>query len=270
MPVQFLHSSSYAGMETLNPEQVGINVGSHIAAVRFEGDKAPTKAYVKFCGPSEHDLFYEILGYILAQNLGIKQPPRAALIIAPLDLIRKHGGVLPDWIPKNAQSMPAFCTELSPSRSISYLYKADALLAKYQDLFINCHNWYASVTAFDEWLANNDRNGGNILQLSPNVYSIIDHGRLFDNKSPSIIHTKGLLAKNLMRGVITGMGDKNVEKLNNSMALASGKHNPARSKALPSIDKWLKIFNQIDESIVLKFIQERSEANWMEDRVGVI
>ncbi len=271
MPVQFLPSSSYVGMEVTTPDEVGINVGSHIAAVRFSNDKKPTKAYVKFCGPSAHDLFYEILGYILAHNLGIKQPPRAGMIIVPLNPIRQHGGSLPNWIPKEEKVMPAFCTELSPDRSIRYLYKTDSLMTKkYQELFNGCHNWYACVSAFDEWLANNDRNAGNILQLSDRVYSIIDHGRIFDNQPPSLVHTKDLSSVNLMRSVIPPLGDKSVERLNNSMAEASNKHDLARNKALPSIARWLKFFNNIDKSIVLKFMEERSKINWMEDRVGVI
>jgi hypothetical protein len=270
MPVQLLHQSSYAGMEVRKPDQTGINVGTHIAAVRFNANSNPSQAFVKFCGPSEHDLFYEVLGYTLAHHLGIRQPPRAAVIIVPLDLIRKSGGLIPDWIPKTITAIPAFCTELSPSRSISYLYETDAIMAKYQHLFKDCHNWYACVSAFDEWLANNDRNAGNILQLSPEVYSVIDHGRLFDNKPPSAVHTRDLKSDNKMYSVIPSLGVKNVEKLNNSMAAASSNHDNARNKALPAIAKWLKIFNQIDEEIVLRFIQERSESNWMEDRVGVI
>jgi hypothetical protein len=272
MLVKFLPSSAYMGIEVQNPEETGITEGSHIAAINFPGEKRPVRCYVKFCGPQEYDLFYEILGYTLAHKLGIKQPDKAGVIIVPIKRIRDNGGIVPRWIGSDVEYYPAFCTQESPVRSIRYLYNTNALLlSKYQDLFINNHNWYSTVSAFDEWLANNDRNGGNILKLSDKVYSIIDHGRLFDNKAPSNVHTKDLVSENKMHDVINNtLGDKDREKLNNSMAAASHNHSNARYKSISEIKEWLTFFDGIDESIVNSFIDERSRENWMENRVGVI
>lgn len=273
MKVEFLPSTSYLGIEVQNPQEIGISEGSHIAAIEFPGDKRPTRSYVKFCGPEEFCLFYEILGYTLAHYLQLKQPDRAAVVIVPIQKLLDVGAGLPEWIPEGTEYMPAFCTVEAPVRSIRYIYNTDDLLrSKYAEIFKKCGSWYACVAAFDEWLANNDRNGGNILMLSDSVYSIIDHGRLFDNKHPNVKrHTKDLISQNLMKLVIEEKGaERDIDVLKNGMTIASHKHSSATKNSEAEIKQWIERFQSIDEEVVLRFIKDRCEGNWMEDRVGVI
>lgn len=69
-------------------------------------------------------------------------------------------------------------------------------------MFHSCKNWYGAIAAFDEWLANVDRNAGNILKLSSNVYSIIDHGRIFGNLDHNNLNDTEFRHENLMKGLI--------------------------------------------------------------------
>lgn len=291
MSIALLDESYYLGAQCPNPDEVGVSEATHIAAVKFSAEDKPTRAYIKFCGPDEVDfhelgeltldqiglihekrLFNEILAYTLAHHLHIKQPPRAAVIILPLTKFRENNWPIPHWIPDNVDRIPAWCTEESPSRSISYIYKTENLIRQhYLQIFQSCKNWYGTVSAFDEWLANTDRNGGNILKLSSNVYSIIDHGRIFNNLDFSALINTNISSRNIMRNLVElGSNHGEHNKLYSAMVMASDSHKPALDKSITEIKKWLNLFNSIDEATVLRFIEDRSSDSWMSNRLGVL
>lgn len=292
MSIPLLNESFYLGAQCIDLDYTGVSPATHIAAVKFSAEDKPTRAYIKFCGPDKVDyqelgqltpdqidlifekrLFNEILAYTLAHHLHIKQPPRAAVIILPLNKFRENNWPIPHWIPDYLDRIPAWCTEESPSRSISYIYKTGgpSVFLQYTNMFQNCKNWYGTVSAFDEWLANSDRNGGNILKLSSNVYSIIDHGRVFNNLSFSALTNTDIVSRNIMRDAIE-IGSKHDDhnKLYSTMVMASDSHKPALDKSITEIKKWLNFFNSIDEATVLRFIEDRASNSWMSNRLGVI
>ena len=291
MPISLLDESFYLGAQCIELDYTGVTPATHIAAVKFDKDDKPTRAYVKFCGPDSVDyqelgklnleqiglifekrLFNEILAYTLAHHLQIRQPPRAAVIVLPLKKFRENDWPLPQWIPDSLDRIPAWCTEESPSRAISYIYKTEDLIVNhYFQIFESCKNWYGAVSAFDEWLANRDRNGGNILKLSPKVYSIIDHGRIFNNLDFSALSNTNIESRNIMRNLIERSRDRgHLSKLYNAMVLASDNHKPALDKSINDIKKWINFFNSIDEDTVLRFIKDRASDSWMSDRLGIL
>ena len=110
-----------------------------------------------------------------------------------------------------------------------------------------------------------------MLRHSPNVHSIIDHGRLFTGQPPGPAHTTDLVTPNLMRGAAEQHGtDTDRERLYNSMSGTAEQHAEAYRRSLTSITHWLDSLQSIDKSTVLRFIKERSEKNWMSDRLGII
>lgn len=123
----------------------------------------------------------EITGYVLANRFGLAQPAPACVIRAPLRQLalssapRRHGSWL-RVLTKCRDTWPAFCTQAIQSPTPWHHYGGSLSEALIQDL----RNWpdAAKTMAFDEIIANLDRNLRNLLRIGPGQYALIDHGRL--------------------------------------------------------------------------------------------
>lgn len=271
MPVKLLPVTAYRGVEALEPEETGRSHGTHIASVQFE-ESLISQAYVKFCGPSEHTLFNEVLGYLLTHHLEIMQPRFGAVIVVPVAKLRKTTNLVPDWVPYEDE-YPAWCTEVVKAKSLNvkYNYTERQMVEKYFQIFKSSKSWFSSVAAFDEWVINTDRNAGNILQLSPRVFSIIDHGKIFDNSVAwRALGANGLNNRNILRKVIEAKGEPHKTELHKAMAAHSERHQAVLHKAKPAITDWANLFDNIDSYIVNVALKSRSDINWLKDELRII
>ncbi|MGJ8686120.1 MAG: hypothetical protein ACSHWQ_01485 [Spongiibacteraceae bacterium] len=267
MPVKLLPDSAYRGVEAADPDEVGRSYGTHVASVKFE-EGVISPAYVKFCGPKERPLFNEVLGYLLAHHLEIRQPRFGAVIIVPVEKLRKTTNLVPNWVPRQ-KNYPAWCTEVVQAKSLNIQYNlcAQKMVDKYFEIFKSSKSWYSSVAAFDEWVMNTDRNAGNILQLSPKVFSIIDHGRLDETTWHWFT---GLNKSNILRQAVEDRGEPHRTELHNAMALHAERHHEVITSVLPDIESWIDRFDTIDKSATRDALTARSTPNWLKDELRVI
>lgn len=121
------------------------------------------------------EVINEITGYILASAANQRVPARAALIWVPIKSLPQP---LPHWLKNvNQELWPAWCTSDEGVDSIKLYYSAELRLVKDE---LKKSKESPFIVAFDDWIANNDRNIENLLRLSEGHYSFIDHGRILD------------------------------------------------------------------------------------------
>ena len=160
------------------------------AGVMSEGRQACTHAallrigvrteryYIKCYGPLAKPLFNEMAGYLLAASSGLPQATRAALIALPgshLDSIHPGMGFAAEahWLCWATTAIAASDGAQRPSATTHFNGQLSLIAG---DLKI----WKGlpALLAFDEWVANVDRNTGNLLRLAAGEYAVIDHGAI--------------------------------------------------------------------------------------------
>ncbi|CFQ33783.1 TPA: hypothetical protein ACMY33_000620 [Yersinia enterocolitica] len=134
-------------------------------------DGIQRQSYVKIF--SDHQaigVFNEILGYLLSKSQDLPVPPKAGILI------------LPDGL-KNEISLPvspiAFVTSKVAGNSPSSFYNIQDMIS-YDALKNILAGWdkLDKTIAFDEWVANQDRNLGNVLINSSEQITLIDHSNM--------------------------------------------------------------------------------------------
>lgn len=176
MSVELLDEGAYRGFieAVTTPGREPI----HIARVAF-GDGVVRRSYVKLYPAHGRGLVNEITGHLLAESLGLRVPDKVALIFVPTTAIQNP----PAWMEVNAEeSHPAWCSADMTAPAIKFFFGlGDA----------NPPTAYApiraelekskqtpAIVAFDDWVANVDRNVGNLLRLDRGEYALIDHGQI--------------------------------------------------------------------------------------------
>ena len=186
MTVSILPSGAYQGYVDNVVE--GADGATHIALVDFDGSERGIRAVVKLYPKDSMGIYNEIIGYMLASSLKIPQPSRAAVF--PIEVAMLHE--VPTWMPTEAQYWLAWCTEWIPKKSIKpWFNKIKGIQGKppdkktrkaYRRISADLKRWLKApnTASFDDWVANNDRNMGNLIRMGRGDYRIIDHGRLFN------------------------------------------------------------------------------------------
>jgi len=127
------------------------------------------RAYIKLLG-SDRQLFNELLVAHIGRALSLPIP-------VPY-VVRIDSSLLPESLqPPNVASPPTkgFASIDKGSPSLRRLLDENGSPGVAQRLF---RDWkrFDDVAVFDEWLANIDRNAGNLLVHSPEEFWLIDHG----------------------------------------------------------------------------------------------
>lgn len=134
--------------------------------------------YIKSYQNAAKPLFNEISGFLMAAEAGLPQADSAALIALP--------GVLLDKIhPSKGFSLqahwPCWCTTAITGSDGTHLPTATTYFnCDFSAIADDLRAWKGlpALLAFDEWVANVDRNTGNLIRLSAGDYAIIDHGAI--------------------------------------------------------------------------------------------
>lgn len=176
MPIQILNDSAYRGF-LAEVDSPGIEA-SHIAHIAFQ--EGTIRAYIKVYPPRTNGLANEITGHLLAEALGLAVPARAAVLLIPAAAIPNP----PPWVHEQpADAIAAWCTQDMAWPSIKFTYR----LAPGADLAPIVAELRQSpatkeIIALDDWMANVDRNLGNLLRLAKGRYLLIDHGHCLSGR----------------------------------------------------------------------------------------
>ncbi|MBC3249404.1 hypothetical protein BFS14_03700 [Serratia fonticola] len=134
-------------------------------------DGVERQSYVKIF---EHEkgigIFNEILGYLLTKASDLPVPPKAGILILPEGILQMLG------VPV---SPIAFVTsKVAGNSPCSYHNIGD--MVSYESLRSILDGWsnLHKTIAFDEWVANQDRNLGNLIIDSNGQVTLIDHSNM--------------------------------------------------------------------------------------------
>lgn len=151
---------------------------THLALIDIDGTLR--RCYVKAFATDDAQpadrpwrcLLNEIVGYTVAHHAGLPQPHAG--------LIRLQREQLLLLFPKariQEDGIVCFVSVEAHDPANSTTGMAKALFSALADLQQELLGWkrFAAVMAFDTWLANVDRNTGNLIRIGPREFSIIDH-----------------------------------------------------------------------------------------------
>lgn len=181
--IKFLGSSSYVGASKVSTVTDGMLAYTHIAQLNTTPYQPSfTQCYVKIyqendsSGREDKSILNEIVGYIIGKSLGLPVPSEAGIIMIKGSQLSSP----PDWISEDKEIMAwwvkdMFFPSLKQYYDFSKLGDHDILLNKLvKELLANDST--SQIIAFDDLIANIDRNIGNILKTKNGKFILIDHG----------------------------------------------------------------------------------------------
>lgn len=235
--------------EALNPNREAVCI-----VQLTEADFGTSPAYAKFYDATKQPkaLINECVGYLVAKSWGFEVPEHAAIVFLPLrKLSLAKGGSSSEWLKKIAktrETYPAFCSSALIASPPALVFNGDFDLVR-QDVAMWPH--LGAAIALDHVIANTDRHFGNLLRRARGVYSLIDHGRLFNeysgNWSLSDVSSTQKY-RNKLADLMLGTVDKLVDK-----AIAAAGSNAAYTdEGLSYIPAWCADFVTTSEYQHLK------------------
>lgn len=233
------------------------NMGAtHLANVKWIDNK-PARFFVKVY-PDEHHkgLVNEITGYLIAHACGLPQPAKVGLIKLPKQVITSNftgnftftGDHIWGWASEECGSTPNTHLKIND-------------LIKYQDCLEDLKKWdlLPTLLSFDNWVANQDRNTGNITIKNKGDFHIIDHGNVPVSESWDITDLDS--SSNFTNKLLMGLYNNNYPlPLSSSMVKASKLHNDSYKNALVELTKWWGVLlDDKSKEHLEKFIEQRSK-----------
>lgn len=173
MPVDLLGDRNYrAFLERVDEGQVAL---THRASIMFhDGKTVPCHAKLYISGDCRRGLVNEVIGHILGKAAGLPVAQRAGIVmctVAPLSIAYPEL----QWGSLGTARYPLWVAQTFDGKSPAQLFTT-ATPALRQDL--NKWEQLCEAVGFDAWVANVDRNIGNLIRIGPGMYGLIDHGRL--------------------------------------------------------------------------------------------
>ncbi len=170
--IEILGPDKYiAPLEQANEGQIAF---THAASVKWI-DGRSYRFFVKlFPKSADKGLINEITGYLTANSCNLPQPEKVAIILVPKRILAKEdldhfnlhqNNYIIGWA--SVDSGPTPKTLLSMDKIIEF-----------EESLSSLKNWkyFSEMLAFDDWVANQDRNLGNMTISGKNEFKLIDHG----------------------------------------------------------------------------------------------
>ncbi len=161
----------YLGFVALPAE--GISALTHLAYVKDPTTNTQQRAYLKLFTEPDKQFVNEVTGYLLAAHAGVTQPSRGFVQHVPITVLQSLYPRLK--FPVNRSTLPLWGTsDLGAGTAKHYFHTVTPALIK------DLQGWdkLPTAMAFDEWVANIDRNIGNLVRLAAGQYAVIDHGHV--------------------------------------------------------------------------------------------
>lgn len=165
----------------------GENVSTHVASVRLDaaGTAKPERAIVKFFRFADHGWLNEYTAWNLAQHLGVKTSPRAALLIGShKDITKDHGPELKKAAKYTTDPIVLWCTSaVEPTLPVQ-----QALGVNWEHAAMRIDSGQR-LAAMDAWLGNCDRIPNNTLYWTAGSGGLvaIDHEKSVFNQDWSLV-----------------------------------------------------------------------------------
>lgn len=214
-------------------------------------DKIQRQCYVKIFAESQGlGVFNEILGYLLTKAEELPVAPKAGILVLPEEL--KKGISIP-------VAPVAFLTSKVSGNSPSSFYNLGQLL-KFESLCKVIDGWekLPQAIAFDEWVANQDRNLGNVIIDSNFAVTLIDHS----NMPVDLIWSASMLDKEIEPRNVLSDVFRNTPNLPQKMEIIRGANKQTTSLNLvrDEIMFWAeRLLNEEQRETLMIFLEHRAK-----------
>lgn len=160
----------------------GISANTYLSEVEWpDGEVLDTYVKIFKYGDRDKEIINESFGYVLANNVRLRQSTRAALIKISIEdfpadqqdeFANKNGYVL-GWatVSLTGKNLKSLHFKNAPDATLGEWHKYSHALMKWPA--------FPKLIAFDDWIGNIDRNPGNLVFIKDSDFAIIDHGRIF-------------------------------------------------------------------------------------------
>ncbi|OTG72397.1 hypothetical protein B9T26_10745 [Acinetobacter sp. ANC 4169] len=161
----------------------GISANTRLATVRWpDGDEADTFIKIFPIGTRSLEIINESFGFLMAQEINLRQSPRVALIKISVDDIPSVADDI--FAQENGYYYAWACRSIGGENMKKMYFKPpyqNGTPQEFSKYFDALNEWdhFANLIAFDDCIGNSDRNPGNIIFLGKNNLAVIDHGRIF-------------------------------------------------------------------------------------------
>lgn len=222
-------------------------------------DGVARKSYVKVYKPEERcrKLCNEAIGYILGKSLNLLQPDMAALM--PIsDFIKPEFQNIAD-INSEGVVWAWVTTECGDSLKAQFRIKSQPNpdeIEQNTQFISECLNFLAKkdglseIIAFDDLIANNDRNLGNLVISQDGSVGIIDHGEIF-GQIDWIQHLPLLLNdqyfRNIVLEIVTNFSESQFQ-IRGASVLAYSKHKDAFLNVQKDVNYWLSVLLRLSNT----------------------
>lgn len=250
------------------PANPGVNETTHLAKIADQSGKLHD-CFVKLLLPNGPALLCEAMGWLLAQKSDVPCPTFAAIVLVPVDELRKHGP-----LPSKFDGMalcPAWCSEVVAGKAVRQVHKMLFFIARK-----NClrSKDARKIAAFDYWSDLRDRNFGNVIHSSKGGYVAIDHETLLHDLLWLPTGTK-YEERSLLVEAKKALSTSDFQRFQLDMANASNGHAQALVAARQDMETIISKLvpahtsPKISEAIV-QMLGQRSHAGWMSNELNVI
>lgn len=252
------------------PKQKGLNKTTHRAIIQDATGKLH-HCYVKGCPLGWPTPLTEALGWLLAEALGLPRPEFAALVLVPLNKLRKSMQMDQHWL--HHSEMLAFCASAVNGKPASQGWR---FTADWRASRLYKRPEIARISAFDQWVDNQDRNTGNLIVTRGGNCIPIDneyvlYSLLWAGKVPFDITHNSLLAES-----INYLTPVDYEQFLVDIAYQGKLHEAAFITAASKLQQM--IHSLIPDTVVAdslwanveQFLANRSNPHWLSTQLGVI
>lgn len=266
MSVAILDSSAWREYRG-RPANVGQNETTHLAKIADSYGKLHD-CFVKLLVPDGPALLCEAMGWLLARASAVPCPAFAAIVMVPVDELRKYGA-LPDKF--NGMALcPAWCSEVVAGKAVRQVHKMSFFIARG-----NClrSKDARKIAAFDHWSDLRDRNFGNVIRSSNGGYVAIDHETLLHDLLwlPCGIKFE---ERSLLVEARKSLSTADFQRFQMDMAGAANGHSKALDDAREDLRDIIAKILSIDPIPATESIMEalgrRSGPGWMSEELKVI
>ena len=265
--VFFLDSSAWREFRG-TPSSAGQNPTTHLAKVA-DPNGTLHDCFVKLLPPGPA-LLCEALGWTLAHAAGVQCPSFGAIVLVPLDELRKSVTLPATY--DGASLWPAWCCELVEGKSLRQIHKIPFYFAK-KSLFRSRDA--RKIAAFDKWTDLRDRNFGNVIRSPKGGFVAIDHETLLHDllwvPSGTTWSERCLTAE-----ASKALSNAEFKRFQVDMANAANDHGQALANAQANLDAIVTkmVPTPADATLLSQSISsalgQRSKPGWLAGQLKVI
>lgn len=252
------------------PAKKGLNQTTHMAMIEDPTGKLH-HCFVKGCPPNWFTPLTEALGWLMAEALNLPRPEFAALVLVPLDKLRLHMPMDQHWL--NYHTMLAFCASDVGGKAVSDGWK---IFSRPRTERIYKKPEVAQISAFDQWVNNQDRNTTNLMVQRDGACVPIDnefilYSLLWEGKVPF-----GIAHKSLLDEAAKYLKPEAYAQFRVEMAQKGKLHENAFNKVAPKLQMMVQalVRDQAAANMlwtnIYQYLSSRAKPDWLATQLGVI